>query len=301
MAGRTRLFYGYYGQERFATNPSSAAFRAWAVDYSKRYLQSHPYSGGLFMDNSSGSPFLSTTNILESTSSYSHDYGAMLNAISKAIAPRWILANTAGGSTTADGVVSQNTGYFEEFALRPLAQSYSQFEDLAALVAHRAGLRSPPPYAVLDSLPTGGSPTDGRTQLATLAEYYLLADPHTTFLDPYGGFEPGTSWTRHWIPAAAYDVGPPQGPWSLFATGSDPANHALTYRVYQRSYSNALVLYKPLSYASSARSPGALGSRTATTHSLGGTYRPLRADGTLGSPVTKISLRNGEGAILIKV
>jgi hypothetical protein len=150
FAYQSRLFYGYYGQERFATNPSNADFRAWAVDYSKRYLQRHPYSGGLFMDNSSGSPFLSTTNILESTSSYSHDYGAMLNAISKAIAPRWILANTAGGSTTADGVVSQNTGCFEEFALRPLAQSYSQFEDLAALVAHRAGLRSPPPYAVLD-------------------------------------------------------------------------------------------------------------------------------------------------------
>ena len=38
------------------------------------------------------------------------------------------------------------------------------------------------PYVVLDSLPTGGSPTDPRTQLATLAYYYLLADPNRTFL-----------------------------------------------------------------------------------------------------------------------
>ena len=39
---------------------------------------------------------------------------------------------------------------------------------------------------------------------------------------------------------------------------------------------------------------------TATTHDLGGTYRPLRADGTLGDPVTSVSLRNGEGAILVQ-
>jgi hypothetical protein len=45
---------------------------------------------------------------------------------------------------------------------------------------------------------------------------------------------------------------------------------------------------------------GSLSDNTATAHALGGTYRPLRADGTLGPPVTSITLRNGEGAILIK-
>ena len=58
---------------------------------------------------------------------------------------------------------------------------------LAALVAARTALRQPAPYAVLDSLPTGGDPTDPRTELATLAEYYLLADPNNTFLDFFGG------------------------------------------------------------------------------------------------------------------
>jgi hypothetical protein len=211
------------------------------------------------------------------------------------------MANTSGGQSVADGVISQNTGYFEEFALRPLAQGWEQFEDLANTIAHRAALRNPSPYAVLDSLPTGGSPTDGRTQLATLAEYYLLADPKNTFLDFYGGFEPATSWTRHWSPAAAYDVGQPIDTWSLYDSGSDPGNHALTYHVYARHYTNALVLYRPLSHAQGARHEGALGSATATRLQLGGTYRPLRADGTLGSAITSLSLRNGEGAILVKV
>ena len=43
------------------------------------------------------------------------------------------------------------------------------------------------------------------------------------------------------------------------------------------------------------------GTDTTTTHVLGGTYRPLNADGTLGAAITRIALRNGEGAILVKV
>ena len=112
---------------------------------------------------------------------------------------------------------------------------------------------------------------------------------------------PGTSWTQHWSPAAAYNIGQPMGEWSLFATGTDPSNSSLMYRVYQRQYSNALVLYKPLAYAPGASSSASLGWQTATVHYLGGWYRPLHADGTLGAPVNTVSLRNGEGAILVKV
>src|SRR5262245_21865924 len=136
------------------------------------------------------------------------------------------------------------------------------------------------------------------TQLATLAYYYLLADPASTFLNCYGGYEPSTTWPRHWTAAAAYDVGQPLGTWSVFATGQDPANVALTYKIYQRSYGNALVLYKPLSKGNNVN--GTLADATATTHALNGTYRPLRADGTLGAPVPSLTPRNDEAAILIK-
>ena len=186
----------------------------------------------------------------------------------------------------------------ERLKIRPLAQNFQQFEDLSALIAARQMLRSPAPYAVLDSLPTGGSPTDPRTQLATLAYYYLLADPTSTFLDFFGGFAPSTTWSQHWSPAAAYNVGSPTGSWSVFATGADPSNTALTYRVYQRSYANALILYKPLSYANGVT--GTLADASATTQNLGGNYRVLHADGTLGPTVTSCTLRNGEGAILVK-
>jgi hypothetical protein len=268
------------------------------VDYHLRLLDSQPLADGVFMDNSDGSAPFKEGVVVEPVAPYASDYGAMVNAIARAAAPRWVIANMGGGGGTADEVIRRNPAYFEEFGIRPLAHNYLQFETLAEVIAHRAALRSPAPYAVLDSLPTGGSPTDPRTQLATLAYYYLLADPVSTFLDFYGGHEPSTSWSRHWAPAAAYDVGQPLDAWSVFATGSDPADATLTYRVYARSYSNALVLYKPLSYGGG--NAGSLNDTTATTHALNGSYRLLQADGTLGRSVTSVTLRNGEGAILIK-
>src|SRR4051794_12494510 len=63
---------------------------------------------------------------------------------------------------------------------------------------------------------------DPRTALTTLAEYYLLADPATTFFEFNNTNETTTSWTRRFVAAAAYDVGQPTGPWSLAASGDDP-------------------------------------------------------------------------------
>jgi hypothetical protein len=300
FAYQTRLFYASYGQMRFATNPSNPYFRQWAIDYTQRYLASHPFTAGLFVDNSGGNPIVSQNQVAESIASYTADYGSLLNAIGKAIAPNWLMANTSGSGLGSDPVVSGSPAYFEEFALRPLSGSYQQFEDLAALVAHRAALQSPAPFAILDALPAGGSPTDARTQIATLAEYYLLADPNRTFLDPFGGYAPATSWGQHFFNAITYDVGQPLGTWSLFASGVDPNDSRFTYRIYERQYSNALVLYKPLSSTSNASATGSTSNNTATWHQLGGTYRALQADGTLGPPITSITLRNGEGAILIK-
>jgi Bacterial Ig domain len=297
---QSRAFYGNYGQMRFATNPSDPGFRAWAVQYAVSFLSSQPYASGLFVDNSGGNFDVNAPGLVESSTSYSTDYGSLLRAIGQAIAPRWIMANSAGGGTAADAVVRNVAAYFEEFALRPLASTYQQFDDLAAEVAERAALTVPSPYAVLDSSPSGGSPSDPRTQLATLASYYLLADPNRTFLDFYGGYAPATPWDQHWAPAAGYDIGQPLDTWSLFASGADPENASLAYQVYQRNYTSALVLYKPLSTNANGATAGTLDDASATTFQLNGTYRPLSANGLLGAPITQITLRNGEGAILIK-
>jgi hypothetical protein len=296
----SRMFTQNYGQMRFGTNPSGQGFAGWGVDYHRRFLAQQPLAAGLFMDNSDGQAPVEAGDVLEPVQNYAADYGLMLNAISKAIAPHWVLGNSAGSGRNAETVIKCNPAYFEEFALRPMAHDHMRFLDYAEVVERRIKLATPAPLAVLDSYPQNGKPTDARMQIGVLAYYYLLADPDSTFLCFFGGYEPGTAWNRHWTPAVAYDVGRPTGKWAVFGTGPDPVNPQLTYKVFQRTYDKALILFKPLSHGRGTNAKPTFGDDTATKHELEGTYRPLQADGTLGQPITSISLRNGEGAILIK-
>jgi hypothetical protein len=294
-----RLFYPYYGQMRFVTNPNSAAVAAWAASYDQRLLAANPLADGIFMDNSSGKNPVTGLKLLESSTTYTPDYAALLGTVSRALAPKWVMANTSNGVTETDQVVRQVAAAMEEFAMRALSGTWSQFTDLAATVSRRLA-DSTAGTVVIDSLSTGGAMIDPRTQMATLAEYYLVGDPKRTFLMLWGGEEPASKWSRHWFNAVATDVGQPKGTYSVFATGKDPANTNLTFNVYARQYDKALVLFKPLSYAL-GKGTGTTDDTTATTHPLGGSYRVLNADGTLGPVVTSITLRNGEGAVLIKV
>jgi hypothetical protein len=299
FAYQGRLFYPNYGQMRFATDPSNLAFDNWAVSYAHRVLQVQPLAQGFFVDNSGGNPPVAQGSVLETAASYATDYAAMLNKIARSVGPDWLLANTAGTGTVAAAVVSQVQGWYDEFGIRALSSTWQQFEDFAGSVAQAESSRSPAPFAVLDSYPTPGfSLTDPRLDTATLAEYYLLARPGSTFLDLFGGAQPSSSWVNHWVAAAADNIGQPTGPGSVFARGADPSNSALTYKVYERSYTNALVLYKPLSSASGRT--GTTADNTRTTFRLPGSYRLLGTDGTPGPVVTSVTLRNGEGAILIK-
>jgi hypothetical protein len=296
----SRMFCRNYGQMRFATNPSGAGFSGWGVDYHRRFLAKHPLAAGLFMDNSEGKAPVDPADVLEPVHQYAVDYGAMVGAIGRDITPRWVLANTAGGGRSCEPVIQYNPAYFEEFVIRPTVHNWTLFEDIAEAVGRRARLTAPPPIAVLDSYPGKDKVDDPRLLIGVLAYYYLLADPDYTFLCFFGGYEPGTAWSRHWTAAVSVDVGRPQGKWSVFATGEDPAAPELTYKVYQRQYEKALVLYKPISHGRGSKAAATTEDSTATQHDLGGTYQPLQADGTLGDPITKISLRNGEGAVLIK-
>jgi hypothetical protein len=299
FAYESRLFYPHYGQMRFVTNPSGDGVGEWAAGYHRRYLAANPLADGFFVDNSGGRAPTDGAALVESTDTYGFDYAAVLGAVNRAIGPRWVLANTSGGGTDADRVVRGVPGTIEEFAIRPLAHNWVQFQDLAATVARRVALNDPAGYLILDTLSAGGSPTDPRTRMAALSAYYLLSDPQATFFMAWGGEEPASAWSRHWWDAIAFNVGKPRGGFTEFASGSDHVNPALTYRVFQRSFDNALVLYKPLSYAA-GQGTGGTGDGTATTHMLDRNYRLLSANGTLGPVTRTVTLRNGEGAILVR-
>ncbi|MGL6075924.1 MAG: hypothetical protein ACRC8S_17340 [Fimbriiglobus sp.] len=296
----SRLFYPNYGPMRYATNISNTGFRNWSVDYHARFLATQPLADGYFVDNSIGRLIIDPTTISESLETYPEDYGSLLGTINRRLMQRgqWLIANTAGGNTTAEPLIRNGVSYLEEFAIRPLSANHVQFDDLAATLKYRREISGRKAYEILDSLPTNNvDANDPRLQLATLAMYYTIADPELSFLMVNGGNEPASGWDRHFIEASEYNIGRPLGEQTQFATGTDPTNASLIYKVYQRRYQNALVLYKPVSYTRGAT--GTTANNTATTHTLDRLYRQLRADGTMSSASRTITLRNGEGAILI--
>lgn len=300
FAYEARLFYPNYGQMRFATNPSSPAVRRWAADYHARLIQTTPLADGFFLDNSNGRLPISGISVIEPTTSYGDDFAAMVSAVWRGIAPKMVVSNTAGGWDASDPVARASTGVLEEYLLRATDANWANVTDIAGLVRSRLESDSPPPYVILDTLPGTFATTDPRLRAATLAYYYLVADPDRTMLMFFGGNDPSAAWSTTWIPSATVDVGRPTGAMTTFATGADPENRSLTYKVFRRDYGKAVVLYKPRSYALGVGT-GTLNNTTATTHQLGGNYRVLKPDGTLGPVVTSVTLRNGEGAVLMKV
>ncbi len=294
----SRLFYPYYGQMRFVVNPASSAIKNWATEYDARQLAENPLADGLFLDNANGKLPFAGTPVLEPTATFSTDSAALIAAVRNGIGGKLLLANTSGARTEANAVTQAAGIAFEEFAIRPTEANWSQVGDLANLIGQRlaAGNTS----VVIDSHPGSTAMIDPRTLMGVLSYYYLIGDPQKTFLMFYGGVAPAASWQQKWTPAAAVNVGKPTGAMATFASGADPQNAALQYRVLSREYADALVLFKPRSYTL-GKGTGTTVNATATTHVLNGNYRELRADGTLGPVVRQVTLRNGEGAVMMKV
>lgn len=92
-------------------------------------------------------------------------------------------------------------------------------------------------------------------------------------------------------------AGKPVYPTYVFAlaSGSLPNRPSTTYTVFARQYTKGLVLLKMTSKYDLADT----GDASATTHPLPGVYRRVNWDGTLSEPITEITLRGMEGAILV--
>jgi len=131
-----------------------------------------------------------------------------------------------------------------------------------------------------------------RERMYSLAYFYLANDNKNAHFV----FTQGNNFSSYWWwKAIEYDIGNPLGGVNIWANGTDSAGQS--YYVYSREYSKALILVKPKPKWDSkfydSDSP-------MTTHKLSGTYQRLNYDGTLGGPISQISLRNIEAAILIK-
>jgi hypothetical protein len=198
------------------------------------------------------------------------------------------------------------------YPTRGSARAVSYEKDYEASIASivrqtRAGGRRVLGARDLETAPVGSD----RGRLFTLALYYLVHNPNTFY--QYESYDSHTYQVHvsqwQWNPAVSYGVGRPDrvpdgfvdfegNPGTTehyeFATGPDPYDPSLTFHVFARKFTNALVLVKMLPIGS------VVDDQSVTVHPLDQPYRILRADGTASVEiVTSVSLRNNEGVILV--
>ncbi len=142
---------------------------------------------------------------------------------------------------------------------------------------------------------------DDRAKMTILASYYTIQNANTVML-VRNDYKTGNAF---WADAWTYDIGTASGNTYRFASGTDgwtgcDPSISQPWIVLGRQYSNALVLWRGVPWRWQQTACWDIDAKTAKIITLGGTYKPLNADGTLGPAITTIDLKNWEGAVLIK-
>jgi len=135
-----------------------------------------------------------------------------------------------------------------------------------------------------------------RHKMYTLASYWMAKQGNYTY------YSQAPLWQKlhtFWISAQEYDIGTPIGDYYLWKennTNGDSAGQK--YRVYRRDYTKAIILFRTRYDWDDAKNFKDMGAIT-SLYDLGGNYRILYSDKTLGPSINKIGMHLGEGVILI--
>jgi len=128
-----------------------------------------------------------------------------------------------------------------------------------------------------------------------LSLYYQVSTPYTFFsYFPSNGGVYNIPPSTCWLPANEVDIGEPEGNWYLIS-GNNPIDGDY-YEIFARDFTKAKVFTKPTVRWGAFRDDNTYSESI----DLEGNYKLVNYDGSLGSTVTSIALRNQEGAILLK-
>lgn len=289
---------------RYVVNPADPGQRAYQVDRLSRVAQGQD---GVFLDEFGGGMSGASKPCDEFTTSadYMTAETQLISQVHDAIKPRFLLMNIAEYWTPADSalVVAAGGAHLERTNFPFTDRLTGRWTEIDHLLAQNVYTEFVTLWTYTDwvsskTFPSfqGGmysSPLE-RGQLVQLASYYMAVpkDPQRFSYDQQNmwNVRPDTVW----MPALEADVGHPREARHVIASGVDAA--AQKYSIYARDFDNAYVVIRPQldwrkqTYADS----------TGVTVPLPAPMRPLHRDGTLGDPVSSVTLRNVEAAILFK-
>jgi hypothetical protein len=290
---------------RWLINPGDAGSRAYQADRLARIARNYD---GVFLDEFGGPMYgaVKPTDEFATGAAYLASEAQLLAQAHAAIAPKILLINIAEYWTPTDSaIVVAGGGAQLERTNYPFTdrteERWTQIDHLLASGVYTefvATISYTEWGFIQKNRPTFngglyGSPTE-RGQMAQLASYYMAvgADAQRLSFDQqnYWNVRPDTVWAR----AVEVDVGHPLRARHIIASGSDPKGQK--YRIYAREFEHALIFARP----AVDWHPTVYGDDTAIEVPLPKPMRLLHRDGTLGSPVQSVKLRNVDAAIFLE-
>jgi len=180
----------------------------------------------------------------------------------------------------------------------PAPRNYTDHYEMTILVPIRELMRKGHGYM----FETGDYQNSDRGKRFTLGMFYLVNHPMAFYwyrvMGNHTG-EPLDGWM--WNPMVNTNLGQPMvnSLGELDFEGQQSNEHFIlsqdeTYVLLAREYTSALVIVKLM--MSSAERPG----QDPTTHTLPGSFRELRADGSASEYITEVTLENNDAVILLK-
>jgi hypothetical protein len=300
-----RIVVAIWDSRRWAVNPGDSGLRAYQIDRIRRVTAR---ADGVFLDEfGSGLAGYLKGGMLEypSATAYFRDLTRLLAEIRSALEPKMIMINTAEYMRPVDRdmILAAGAAQMEKMN-NPLSGDMTlRWRFIDSLLAAGATLELTPGYSWSEAEKLGGTFTRGnaaskaeRMKMWELASYYMLvpSSPDRLLLEMQNAWD--VPFSSVWLKAQEVNIGHPRGPRAVYLTGRDPTGHP--YRVYARNFDRAVVLVRPIVGYDHQR----YDDSTAITVPLprGASWWPLRADGSLGDPVTAVTLRNPEAAILVR-
>lgn len=306
----TRLQFTAWGSKRWAINPGDSGARAYAEDRIRRFVGN---SDGVFFDSHSSGDIgkaLGKTPLAEypDRQKYQSDMIEYVHDIAQAIAPKIVMINTSEyakpfdwGMATAAGAVHLERMNNPLTSMMPdrwkWVDTLLTHNVLVELVSLDSWSDANTAHGVLGTYTPGNYTSKAeRLKMFELASYYLVvpSTPDHLYLDLQNAWK--VPYDQVWLKAQEYDVGHPTGPRRVIQTGKDSTNTG--FSIWARDFDHALILARPTATWKNRN----FGDSTAVTVPLpdGEALRPLHGDGTLGAPVTSVTLRNSEAMILVR-
>ncbi len=298
-----RIVISIWSSARWVVNPADEGARNYQVDRFQRIVANE---NGVFVDECAGIlGLVPASQEFPTKSDFQAPQTATFAAIKQAFGSKVLMLNTAEYTTAFDlaNALAAGAVHLEGMnnPLHPgISGTWQWVESLTSqnvLVDFVTLYPSAYVNTIAATFPHGNSATPAqRMKLLELASYYIVVPSNPAEL----ALQLENSWNRPysslWIRAQEANVGHPLGPRVLASRGTDPLGQ--TYAVYTRDLDRALVIMR----VNQGWGAHSYVDATAVSIPLPATdqWLPLNADGTLGAPVTSVTLRNVEAAILVK-